>query len=191
MENTSEDKIIAAARKVFLEKGYAATRTRDIANEAGINLALLNYYFRSKQKLFQLIMQEQVQQLFSVILPIVNNEELTLEQKLENLIENYIKLFITIPDLPLFVMSEIKTNPEGFKNSLQLQQFLENSSIQRQIREVRPDVDSIHFMTSILGMIVFPFITRSILVPDSKNFEQLMEERKSLVYNWTLAILKN
>src|SRR5690554_300677 len=174
MEITSEEKIIAAARKVFLEKGYAATRTRDIANEAGINLALLNYYFRSKQKLFQLIMQEQVQLLFSVILPIVNNEELTLEQKLENLIENYINLFITVPDLPLFVMNEIKANPEGFKNSLQLHQFLENSSIQRQIRELRPEVDSIHFMTSILGMIVFPFITRSILIPNSINFNQLM-----------------
>src|SRR5690554_1147498 len=191
MEITSEEKIIAAARKVFLEKGYAATRTRDIANEAGINLALLNYYFRSKEKLFQLIMTEKVQQLFSIILPIVNNDEMTLEQKLENLIENYINLFILNPDLPLFVISEIRFNAEGFKSRLHLQDILENSSIQRQIRDLRPDVNPIHFMTSILGMIVFPFISRPILLPDNTNFASLMEERKALIHNWTTAILKS
>jgi len=53
---STEEKIKAAARKVFLRKGFSATRTRDIAEEAGINLALLNYYFRSKQKLFEEVM---------------------------------------------------------------------------------------------------------------------------------------
>ena len=55
---TTEEKIKEAARKLFTQKGFAATRTRDIAEEAGINLALLNYYFRSKQKLFDLIMKD-------------------------------------------------------------------------------------------------------------------------------------
>lgn len=55
---STEQKIIEAARKVFTRKGYSATRTRDIAEEAGLNLALLNYYFRSKQKLFELVMAE-------------------------------------------------------------------------------------------------------------------------------------
>ncbi len=60
----AEEKILTAARKIFLKKGFAATRTRDIATEAGINLALLNYYFRSKKKLFELVMQEKVEMLF-------------------------------------------------------------------------------------------------------------------------------
>ena len=55
---STEEKIKAAARKVFMEKGYGASRTRDIAEEAGINLALLNYYFRSKEKLFNEIIQK-------------------------------------------------------------------------------------------------------------------------------------
>lgn len=50
---STEEKILKAATKVFTEKGYAGTRTRDIAEEAGINLALLNYYFRSKEKLLK------------------------------------------------------------------------------------------------------------------------------------------
>src|SRR5690606_14988663 len=94
LDTSTEEKIIQAARKVFMQKGYVATRTRDIAEEAGINLALLNYYFRSKEKLFQLIMVEKLQLLFSVILPIVNNDDLTLEEKVETLVENYINLLV-------------------------------------------------------------------------------------------------
>ena len=70
---STEEKIKEAAKKVFLKKGYAATRTRDIAEEAGINLALLNYYFRSKEKLFDLIMLEKLEKFFGVIAPVLNN----------------------------------------------------------------------------------------------------------------------
>ena len=73
--------------EVFIQKGYSATRTRDIADKAGINLALLNYYFRSKEKLFQFIMEEKMQLLFSVIFPVANDELLTLDEKLRLLIE--------------------------------------------------------------------------------------------------------
>ena len=68
-ELTTEEKIIDAARKLFTQNGFSATRTRDIAEEAGINLALLNYYFRSKQNLFQIIIEEKFDQLFGVIIP--------------------------------------------------------------------------------------------------------------------------
>ena len=61
LSGTTEAKIIEAARQLFIHKGYARPRTRDIADKAGINLALLNYYFRSKEKLFHLIMQEKMQ----------------------------------------------------------------------------------------------------------------------------------
>ena len=190
IDTSTEEKIIEAARKVFLEKGYAATRTRDIAEEAGINLALLNYYFRSKEKLFQLVMVENLQQLFSVVLPIVNNDELTLEQKLETLAENYIDLLIDNSDLPIFILSEIRANPERFKDRLQVQHILKNSSLVRQIQEKRPDVEPVHFIVSLLGMIIFPFIAKPILFSDTKRFNALMEERKTLVVKWAKAILE-
>lgn len=190
IDTSTEEKIIEAARKVFLEKGYAATRTRDIAEKAGINLALLNYYFRSKEKLFQLVMVEKLQQLFSVVLPIVNNDELTLEQKLETLAENYIDLLIDNSDLPIFILSEIRANPERFKDRLQVQHILRNSSFVSQIREKRPDVEPVHFIVSLLGMIIFPFIAKPILFSDTKRFNALMEERKTLVVKWAKAILE-
>jgi Transcriptional regulator len=190
IDTSTEEKIIAAARKVFLEKGYAATRTRDIAEEAGINLALLNYYFRSKGKLFQLVMVEKLQLLFSVVLPIINNDELTLEQKLETLAENYINLLINNPDLPLFVISEIRANPEEFRDKLQVQYIMQNSSLANQIREKRPDVEPVHFIVSLLGMTIFPFVAKPILFSDTIKFNALMEERKTLIAKWAKAILE-
>ncbi len=67
VDSSTEEKIKEAARVVFMKKGFAATRTRDIAEEAGINLALLNYYFRSKEKLFELVMFEKFQKFFGII----------------------------------------------------------------------------------------------------------------------------
>ncbi|MBD1421170.1 TetR/AcrR family transcriptional regulator [Sphingobacterium chuzhouense] len=190
LDTSTEEKIIQAASKVFTQKGYVATRTRDIAEEAGINLALLNYYFRSKEKLFQLIMAEKLQLLFSVILPIINNDDLTLEEKVETLVENYINLLVDNPDLPLFVLGEIKANPEGFKDRLQIRKLLQNSSFIRQLRERRPNIEPVQFITSLLGMTVFPFIAKQILFADDKSFKILMEERKVLIAKWAKMILE-
>ena len=122
---TTEQKIKEAARKVFTRKGYAATRTRDIAEEAGINLALLNYYFRSKQKLFEQIMFEKVQQLFGLIAPVLNDASTTLEFKVEQIVTLYIDMIKANPDLPLFVLSEIRNHPEHFAQTFQVGQLLQ------------------------------------------------------------------
>src|SRR3546814_19667798 len=112
---STEEKIKEAARKVFTRKGYAAARTRDIAEEAGINLALLNYYFRSKEKLFHQVMIERMQELFGVLIPVMNDPSTALETKLRLITENYIATIGCNPDLPLFVLIEIRTNPGAFK----------------------------------------------------------------------------
>ncbi len=80
---STEEKIKEAARKVFTQKGYAATRTRDIAEEAGINLALLNYYFRSKEKLFEIVILEKIHILLGKIGPAMMDEHTSIEQKVE------------------------------------------------------------------------------------------------------------
>src|SRR5688572_19795294 len=115
---STEEKIKEAAKKVFLKKGYAATRTRDIAEEAGINLALLNYYFRSKEKLFDLIMLEKLEKFFGVIAPVLNNTGASLEQKIILVSSNYIDLLIANPELPLFILSEVRHNPDQFAHKL-------------------------------------------------------------------------
>src|SRR5438128_2529777 len=92
IDASTEEKLKEAARIVFTRKGYAATKVRDIAAEANINLALVNYYFRSKEKLFQLIMDETIEKLFEKIQKIINNESSTIIQKVEEVADHYISL---------------------------------------------------------------------------------------------------
>ena len=85
LDVSTEEKIKEAARVVFHKKGYAATRTRDIAEEADINLALLNYYFRSKEKLFDLIMVETLSGFLQHLTAILNDGKTSLEKKIEQI----------------------------------------------------------------------------------------------------------
>ena len=134
-ELTTEEKIIDAARKLFTQNGFSATKTRDIAEEAGINLALLNYYFRSKQNLFQIIIEEKFDQLFGVIIPILSNSEISIEEKIETLVTNYTNLLLGNDDLPLFVLSEIKTNEFLIKRVKQNAEILSHPVIEKQLKE--------------------------------------------------------
>ena len=190
---STEEKIKEAARKVFTRKGYAGTRTRDIAEEAGINLALLNYYFRSKQRLFEQIMLEKVQQLFGLIAPVLNDPSTALEYKVEQIVSLYIDMITAHPDLPLFVLSEIRNHPEHFAQTFQVGQLLQQSSFIKQLRERRPDIHPLHFLMNTLSMTVFPFIAmpvfKAIGAIDETQFNVLMSDRKSLIPVWTKAIL--
>jgi AcrR family transcriptional regulator len=191
---TTEEKIKEAARKVFMKKGYAGTRTRDIAEEAGLNLALLNYYFRSKEKLFEIVMMEKVQKLFGIIAPILTDTSTTLEKKIELAAGNYIAMLMENPDLPLFVMSEIRNNPERFANKVQAVKIIQESQFVNQINHKRPDINPLHFVISLLGMILFPFIARPVLQDagnlSAKAFQNMMEERKALIPLWIKALMK-
>lgn len=191
---STEERIKEAARIVFTRKGYSATRTRDIAEEAGINLALLNYYFRSKEKLFQIIMMEKVQKLLGVMAPLVNDPDITLELKVKAIVENYFTLLKDNPDLPLFVLSEIRNDAHGFEKQVRIGQLLRESHMLRQIQERRPDVDPLQMAASLLSMIVFPFVARPLLFGTDKKgteiFQEFIRERTELIPKWFKSILK-
>lgn len=193
MNISTEEKIKEAARKVFTQKGYAATRTRDIAEEAGINLALLNYYFRSKEKLFHQVMAEKMQELFGVLLPLVTDPDTRLEIKLELIAQNYINTIGKNPDLPLFVLSEIRTHPGAFLKGFQIRKVL-SSALVSQLKEKNPELHPLHFIMNLLGLIVFPFIARPVFreagVVDDEAFNKLMEERKQLIPFWIKTLLE-
>src|SRR5579872_3178450 len=110
-EASAEEKIKEAAKKLFTQKGFAATRTRDIAEEAGINLALLNYYFRSKQKLFDLVMMENFRKFLNGIQVNFLDPNMTIEGRVEKIVIAYVDFLTEFPDLPLFILNEIRGNP--------------------------------------------------------------------------------
>jgi AcrR family transcriptional regulator len=199
VDHTTEEKIKNAARIIFHKKGFSATRTRDIAEEAGINLALLNYYFRSKEKLFDIIMLETFQGFLQSITRVFNNEGTSLENKIESIVNNYIELLIDQPDIPLFIMSELRTNPgellskTGMKDLIMRSFFIKQ--IQQGIKEGKiAPVNPLHFIMNLLGMTVFPFIA-SPMIKGLGNLSQiefngLMEQRKALIPKWIKGMLK-
>ena len=191
---STEEKIKEAARIVFMKKGYSATRTRDIAEEAGLNLALLNYYFRSKEKLFELVMMEKFQAFFGVILPILNDASTSLEKKIELIASGYIDMLTENPDLPIFILSEIRTNADRMVEHVRLDKILAESSLVKQLQERRPDMHPVQFIMSILGLAVFPFVMRPVLIQskgaDSKMFNAMMMARKEWIPKWADSILK-
>jgi len=190
---STEEKIKKAARKVFMQKGYAATKTRDIAEEAGINLALLNYYFRSKEKLFHEVMMEKIQQFFGVLLPIISDPSTKLEFKIELMVSSYTDMLTSHPDLPLFILSEMRHSSD-LKKILPIQKITDKISFIQQLKEKRRDVNPIQFLMTILGMIVFPFVAKPAfeLISGSNKTElqNMLQERKKLIPIWVKAMLK-
>jgi AcrR family transcriptional regulator len=199
LDTSTEEKIKEAARKVFHQKGYAATRTRDIAEEAEINLALLNYYFRSKEKLFNIIMIETLTGFVRNMTTVLNNEETTLGQKVELIASNYIDLIIKEPEVPTFIVSEIRNNPNMLLQKMPVKQLMIQSVFFKQHQEAvkRGEItepNPLHFLMTLIGLIVFPFIAKPLLMGggeiSTEVFHQLMLERKTHIPVWVKAMMK-
>lgn len=185
MDTGTEDKIIIAARKVFTEKGYSGARTRDIAEEAGINLALLNYYFRSKEKLFKIIMEEQLDELFGLITPILQDKKSKIDEKIHIIADTYFDFLLLNPDLPLFIMSELRYNTENSKLIHRIASIFSQTYIYEQIRELTDDFNVYHILVNFIGMIVFPFVSKPVFtyggIIKDEEFYELIQTQKKIV----------
>lgn len=184
-DTSTEQKIKETAKRVFLRKGYAATTTREIAEEAGINHGMLNYYFRSKDRLFDMVAQEQTALFFGQIYPIVNNEATSLEEKINGLVNYYTEILVVEPGLVLFISNEMQNRPERIAELLAANQGLAKAVIARQLQATRPDLHPMQLLMSILGMILFPYISRGVFQNSMEITESAMtsmlKERAALL----------
>jgi AcrR family transcriptional regulator len=192
-DHSTQQRILKAAKKVFLSKGFAGTKTRDIATEANINLAMLHYYFRSKENLFEVVMMDTLTNFIEVIKDVLNDPDTDFKAKLELIVSNYIDKFLAEPQLPLFVISQLHNFPEslaratekldGLTDSVFFQQYQAGLSNGRFITE-----NFTHFLMNIGGLIVFPFLIspalKKITKLNDKQFSGLMADRKKMVINW-------
>ena len=194
MDDSTEERIKAAARIVFTKKGYQATKVRDIAAEADINLSLVNYYFRSKEKLFQFVMAEVVEKLITTVVLVLNNEQLSVQQKVEQVVDHYINLLLSNPDFPLFMVNEIfagsdELSKDNRKNAIFQSHFFQQLHALHQ--EDKLSVTPIQLM---IGFVVMPFLARPLLernkVVKPSEFKALMEERRKLIPVWIKGMLK-
>lgn len=196
---STEEKIKEAAKNVFVRNGYAGARMQDIADEAGINKALLHYYYRSKEKLFELIFFE----VFDVVIPQlkakVNNYQ-SVEEKITAFVSTYIDVIQANPHVPIFVLHELSQDADRFVEKLKQRQIfpeiaqfmlqLMNEMEAGKIKSFQP----IHLFMNIISMCAFPFVAKPLLQAVSgmgkEEWTVLMNERKAEVTRFILSAIK-
>ncbi|WP_259069961.1 TetR/AcrR family transcriptional regulator [Mucilaginibacter sp. X4EP1] len=195
-EVSTEERIKDAARMIFTKKGFLATTIRDIAMEADINVASINYYFRSKEKLFAFIMEETIQALFNKVEPVLNDENTSLFEKIEICVGYYIDQVLENPDFPFFMVNEVMAGSTKLPIISNIK-LLVNSHFAKQLRALQTDgkinFHPMNLVWNISGMIMFPFLTRPQLLQsgnfNSDEFYQQMQERKKLIPIWMKQIM--
>jgi len=197
-QKNTEILILVAARSVFVRKGFTGSTMQEIADEAGINKSLLHYYFRSKEKLFSAVFKEAFKQFIPKVGEIMISERSFFE-KIEAFVGTYLDLLIDNPHLPGFILHEINRNPEWlihlFKN-IGIQIHLMINLIENEIEKgnIRP-INPYHFITNLLSMCVFPFVSRPILqeiliTNYQKEFKIFIEERKKEIPEFIIQSIR-
>jgi AcrR family transcriptional regulator len=197
MDNqTTEKKILEAARRVFIQKGMDGARMQEIADEAGINKALLHYYYRSKDKLFEAVFQETFVAFFGRI-NLVFKSEMTLKEKLFQFIDGYIDTISANPFVPQFILSEINRDPFVMKKMMDRSGFYPQQLVpifESQLKNTKVDVRQ--FIVSLISMCVFPYLARPLLQnlifeDDATTYEQFLSDRRDFLKGMVLKFIEN
>ncbi|SOE20808.1 DNA-binding transcriptional regulator, AcrR family [Spirosomataceae bacterium TFI 002] len=186
-EINTEQKILAAAEEVFLQEGFSGARMQLIADKAAINKAMLHYYFRSKDALFEKVFDENSKKFFPEMIEILDTN-LPFSEKVESFIDRYIDMLLAKPFLPLFVMNTInQKGKDDFiqKLPLELPQKLMSSYFVDQSKGLVREINPMQFMLSIMGMCVFPFLAKPMI---SKAFNMVDEDFKALMLQRKLEL---
>jgi AcrR family transcriptional regulator len=189
--NTSaEEAILKAAEEVFLNKGFAMATTTAIAKLAGVNQALLHYYFRTKENLFEAVFLKKLQLVAVAMYEILGKEGIPLMDKIKMQIETQFDFVLNNPKLPFLVVSEVARAPERLERMQvmvgkhvqqvlgKLQEELDKAHEERKIRKT----SAVNLLLSVISQNIFPFLFRPIFqamtnMPDG-DFEKLMANKK-------------
>lgn len=198
ISHNTEEIILAAAKKIFIEYGYDGARMQQIADEAGINKALLHYYFRSKDNLFDYIFDKSFKDFFPDI-SIIMMSDMPVEKKIRMFASHYIDTLLKNPHLPVFVFHELQRKPERVvshikSSGINLVRIKEMMTKELKEKGMTP-IPIEHLVVSMIGMCVFPFIGRPILESfifnsDTKAYDKFLEERKKFVADFIISALK-
>ena len=190
LDISTEQKILDAAKKVFIQKGLDGTRLDEIATEAGINKALLHYYFRSKEKLFETIFDQMVGKIMPDFTVIVASKS-PISEKIELFVHRYIDFVTENPQLPLFMVTELNRNPQRMKeilshsdNFVKIQQFAFQMVTEMQVGRIK-SFNPLHLILNIISMCIFPVIAKpvlqAILQIEEENLTVILQQRKEEV----------
>ncbi len=195
---STEEKIKQAALELFLEKGFERTSIRDIAAKANINIALLNYHFKSKENLFDSLFSE----LISTYTPTLNNilsSELALEEKIRQYVSKYIDILQENPRITYFVLSVLQRNPEKIKKLQIFQNLYDTGNFSTQfLSEIKKrnikTYDPTQFYINMVSLITFPFTIKPVIHEKNsmseKDFARFMRERKKIISDLLILSIK-
>lgn len=198
---STEERILAAASKVFRQRGFDGARMQEIADEAGINKALLHYYFRSKDLLFERVFRASAAEYFGSLRSILLSED-TLREKVIRLCEQYITVGIEHPYISVFIITEANRKGAGFVTRILSEEGVlpDFEAFRRQIAEevaagrIRP-VNLEQLMMDILGLCLFPVIARPMmqrmLGVTEEGFLEAMELRRDRIPQMIIDSLYN
>lgn len=196
-ENT-EEKIIDAARSVFMKKGMDGARMQEIADEAGINKALLHYYFRSKEKLFDAIFGQIIKIAFPKITGIISSDA-DFMTKLDQFLDAYLDILLKHPYFPGFVLKEVNRDSSLFIKLMTKHGFsplpvydVINKAVEK--GEIIP-IEPMHLIANVIGMCVFPFAARPIIEfaafdEDKNATDKFFKERKAVIKEFVIRSLE-
>jgi AcrR family transcriptional regulator len=197
---TTEDIILAAAEQEFLDKGYSMTRMTEIARLAGVNHALLHYYYRSKDKLFATIFEKKMQEVIFSFLSVIT-QDLTLKEKIKAGVEAHFDFIALNPKLPFFIVNEFLTNTERVKSVRPILapiiKELYNSfekDLQKAIEanEIRP-ITSANLIYDIITLNICSFIVKplalQLLELKEEEYQSFINQRKAENVNTILCRL--
>ena len=184
----TEKVIFQAAKRVLVQNGQDATTMQQIADEAGISRTALHYYYRSKDRLFQAVLVEEVDRFLPHITDILTNPSLSLEEKLRTFIDSYLSFLQANPYLPFFIASTLHRDPD----SILRRQINMSDKFDRLLAFLNAELGDridrnalLNFVVDLMGMLVFPFLARSMLkdqlLAEEDSFTSFVERRKEHV----------
>ena len=194
-DTNTEHAILQAAEEIFLEKGYAASRTTAIAQLAGVNHAMLHYYFRSKENLFNKVFDDKVQLLASSFLLILQQEFPFLD-KIKLIIEAHFDFLVSNPKIPSFILTEITTNSERKKMVEKIFSHKASAIIAQLTAEMSDEIkrDSItktnamDLILNIVSLNVFSIVASQLFFKTKRGIKNFLMQRKK---NNVAIILKS
>lgn len=187
---STEERILEAAVQEFMTKGYAGARTTAIAEAAGVTHAMLHYYFRTKDKLLDRIIESKIGTLRDIMLASLGDPTIPLFDKIKSTIENHQDFIAANPELPRFMINEVLSRPDRMPKVIERLKHhtpLVVQSLQRQIDEYADRglcrrVDAGMLMLDIVSLNIFPFsakpMVNALLGGMMENPQAFVEARK-------------
>ncbi|MEQ8713187.1 MAG: TetR/AcrR family transcriptional regulator [Cyclobacteriaceae bacterium] len=193
----AEEKIKKAASEVFLLKGMDGARMQEIADRAGINKALLHYYYRSKEQLFQSVFEEKLLNFLPKIFQIFHGDQ-SIEEKVHVLADRYKDFLKLNPELPHFVLGELQRRPDRLFAKIDARLSMNLDVIGLQLKKEAQEgrirlIDPKHFIANLISMIVFPFVASPLFIKvfnyDKEEYFDYLDQRKKEVPAFVMASL--